>query len=66
MKLTYPGPHEAVTILATGQKVASGETIEIEDEAIAASLAEQGWTTPKPKPSKPTTKADEATSKENV
>jgi len=62
VKLTYPGPHEAVTILATGQKAKRGETIEIADDAVAASLVEQGWTTPKPR--KPTTTADEATDKE--
>jgi hypothetical protein len=65
MKLIYRGPHEAVTVLATGQKATRGETIEIDDDAVAASLVVQGWEIPKP--SKPTTtKADEATKKENV
>lgn len=64
MKLTYTGPHEGVTILATGQKVARGQAVEIADEAVAASLVEQGWEAPKPKTTKTTTPAAEATDKE--
>ena len=64
MKITYPGPHEAVNVLATGQKVARGETVEIAD-AVAERLVEQGWTIPAPKPTKkPTTSADVAADKE--
>lgn len=63
MKLTYPGPHEAITVLATGQKVQRGVPTEIADEGVAAQLVEQGWEIPKPK--KPTTtQADEAIEKE--
>ena len=55
----------AVTVLATGQKVQRGETVEIADEGIAAQLVDQGWEIPKPKATKkPTTPADEATDKE--
>lgn len=67
MKLTYNGPHEAVTVLATGQKVARGQAVEIADDTVAASLVEQGWTQPAPKApkaAKPTTPAAEATEKE--
>jgi hypothetical protein len=64
MKLTYPGPHEGVTILATGQKAQRGVATEIADEAVAASLVEQGWESPKPKTPKTTTPAAEATDKE--
>lgn len=64
MKLTYPGPHEAITVLATGQKVKRGQTVEIED-AVAERLVEQGWSKPAPKAAKATTtKAAEATDKE--
>lgn len=65
VNLTYPGPHEGVTILATGQKVARGETVEIADEAVATQLLAQGWQPPKSKKST-TTPAPEATDKENV
>lgn len=46
MKLTYPGPLEAVTFPALGITVKRGETIEIPD-VIAADLIDQGWKAPK-------------------
>lgn len=64
MKLIYPGPHEAVNVLALGQKVQRGEEVEIPDE-IAERLVEQGWESPKPKKAvKATDTAAEATDKE--
>ena len=48
MKLQYNGPSDAVNILATGQRAEKGKPIDITDEAVAASLIEQGWTEPKP------------------
>jgi len=66
MKLTYPGPFEGVTVLATGQKAKRGVPVEIDDDAVAASLVEQGWEIPKPKKSTTTTEAVKADKKENV
>jgi hypothetical protein len=68
MKLTYPGPFEGVTVLATGQKAKRGTPIEIPDD-IAASLLDQGWEpvkAPKPASKSTTTKAVKADTKENV
>lgn len=48
MNLTYPGPADAVNILATGQRAERGKPIDITDKAVAVSLIEQGWTEPKP------------------
>jgi len=44
MKLTYPGPLAAVSVPALGASVALGESVEVTDPDVAASLAEQGWT----------------------
>lgn len=63
MNITYPGPHEAVKILATGQTVRRDESIEV-DADLGTQLVAQGWKptpTPKPKP-----KASTASKKENV
>lgn len=43
--ITYVGPHDLVEIAATGQVVAHGDTVDV-DDALAASLCEQtdNWT----------------------
>lgn len=65
MRLTYRGPHEAVTILATGQVAKCGETIDVTDDDVAAQLIHQGWDVPRPvkkaAAAAPTTKASAAT-----
>jgi len=70
VKLTYPGPHEAVTILATGQTVNRDESVEVADPALAAQLVAQGWTAPAAKPAKATkattTKARVAVTEEDA
>jgi hypothetical protein len=69
VKLTYPGPFEAVTILATGQTVKRGESVDVAPE-VADRLAEQGWTAPAAKPAKATkattTKAVKAETEEDA
>lgn len=54
MRVTYPGPHEAVTVLATGDVCDAGKSVDVPAD-IAASLIAQGWTKPaatKPKVAK--------------
>ena len=41
--VTYDGPHEATYLPALDLRVKRGETIEVEDAAMAKSLIEQGW-----------------------
>jgi len=48
VKLTYCGPHEAVTILATGQTAQRGVAIDVADDDVAAQLIHQGWEIPRP------------------
>lgn len=42
MRLTYPGPHEAVDVPALGRRVTQGEQVEVPDD-VGANLVEQGW-----------------------
>ena len=61
MRVTYPGPHEAVTILATGQTVARGDTCDV-PAPLGRQLIAQGWTKPAPAKKagkKTTTKSEE-------
>lgn len=51
MRLIYPGPSAAVTLLATGQTAERGVPIDIPDVDVGLSLVAQGWT-PAPKPRK--------------
>lgn len=62
-QLTYDGPFEAVNVLALGATVKRGVPTEVADPALAAQLLAQGWSEVKPK-RKPTTPADEASTKE--
>lgn len=59
MKVTYPGPLEAVVLAATDQVVARNQSIEV-DALLGADLVAQGWT-----PAKPTKPAKAAPSKED-
>lgn len=43
MKVTYPGPLEAVVLAATDQLVARGQSVEV-DAVLGADLVAQGWT----------------------
>lgn len=47
MRVTYPGPYEAVMILATGQTVARGDTCDV-PAPLGRQLIAQGWTKPAP------------------
>lgn len=42
-KLTYPGPHPAVSVPGLGV-VAAGQPVDVDDSDLAARLREQGWT----------------------
>lgn len=58
MHVTYPGPHEAVKVLATGQTVKRNESIEV-DAVLGDQLVAQGWKpTPKPKAAPASKKED--------
>ncbi len=46
MRVTYPGPFDAVEIAATGQIAEQGQPVDVPDD-IAVSLVEQGWKTAK-------------------
>jgi hypothetical protein len=48
VKLTYPGPHEAVEVPALGRVVKRDESVEV-DSPLAEQLVAQGW---KPEPTK--------------
>lgn len=61
MHVTYPGPHEAVKILATGKTVKRNESIEVDAE-LGDQLVAQGW---KPTPTTKT-KAPAAGKKEDA
>lgn len=57
MKLTYPGPSEAVRIPSLGVTAQRGKPVDIDDDAVAASLIDQGWAASAAKPSTPARKA---------
>lgn len=59
MKVTYPGPLEAVILAATDQIVERGKSIEV-DADLGADLIAQGWT-----PAKTPKSASAAQSKED-
>jgi len=44
MKLTYTGDSAAITFPDTGLTVKRNESVDIDDEALAADLIAQGWT----------------------
>lgn len=41
MEIRYVGPHDEVGIAATGQIVARGGTVHVDDDELAAALLEQ-------------------------
>ena len=52
MKVRYVGPHAEVTIAATGQTVARGDTVEV-DTVLARALCEQAtWQPVRPRKEK--------------
>lgn len=58
MKVTYPGPLEAV-VIADGQAVKRNKSIEV-DAVLGADLVAQGWTPAKtPKPPKAVTSEED-------
>lgn len=63
MKLTYPGPLEAVSIPSLGLTVKRGGSADVPDEA-AAQLVDQGWQAAAEKPLNTTKKATTAATKE--
>lgn len=54
IKITYVGNHDAVHVPALGADVARGETVDVADADLAASLLEQvdNWQPAKPAPSR--------------
>lgn len=42
MNVTYPGPHDAVTIPRCDVTVDRGESVEVDDD-LGAQLVQQGW-----------------------
>lgn len=62
MQIRYTGPFDQVEIAATGQVVDRGQTVDIEDQAVAAALLTQADTWKKV--SAPKTSSKTTTSKE--
>lgn len=59
MKVTYPGPFEAVDVPALGRTVDQGESVTVTAD-VAAQLIAQGWTNVAPKrTNKPGRKTEE-------
>lgn len=54
MEITYVGPFESVYLPIFDADVAHGETVEVSDPAVAASLLDQpsNWRAKPPKPTK--------------
>lgn len=45
MRVTYPGPYQAVTVLATGDVCEAGQSVDVPAD-VAVALIAQGWTKP--------------------